>query len=57
MIEKALAGTLGKPDEGQFYRGGRGSLFCMKCRSCLNPSLRRKCEALGTVQQEMDVDS
>ena len=57
LIEKALAGTLGKPDEGQFYRGGRGSLFCMKCRSCLNPSLRRKCEALGTVQQEMDVDS
>lgn len=57
LVEKAMAGTLGEPDVGQFYRGGRGSLFCMKCRSCLNPSLRRKCEALDAEQREMDVDS
>ncbi|MDA9098375.1 hypothetical protein N9L76_05500 [bacterium] len=46
LYEKATAGTLGEPDEGQFYRGTRNAWYCMKCRSCMNPQNRRKCEEL-----------
>lgn len=64
LCEKAKAGTLGDPDEGQFYRGTRNAWYCMKCKSCMNPQNRRKCEELpadgkppGYVEQPEDEEA
>jgi hypothetical protein len=46
LVERAAAGTLGEPDEGVFFRGARNSLWCMRCKMCLTPSLKKKCELL-----------
>ena len=46
LVERAAAGTLGEPDEGVFFRGARNSLWCMRCKMRLTPSLKKKCELL-----------